>query len=395
MSPSFAERYGARSLAGAREDLRAVLELAAMPMSLVDEAGVLLEVNEHLADLLGSGREQLVGMNVEAIMPPAPSGHDAPRGAGFTRADLSRATATLREAVALRADGSELPVQVGWTRVQVRDGFLVVCTFLDVSARADVEAKLRAVARELERSNAELEQFAYVASHDLQEPIRTIINFSEVLQLDHAASLDESGLEALDFVRHAAARMRALVADLLELSRVGKSEGERQRVSLEAVVEEALFNLTDALERSEAVVDRVPLTSESHGVPTEFVRLVQNLLSNAIKFNHGVPHIRIREVIHPRHSVLEISDDGIGIEERFLERIFVALQRLHSVDEFEGTGIGLALCRKIAEQARGTHLGHVGRRAGNDLPRRAAAPIGAGCLNRRPMDARIRRAARA
>ncbi|MEV7971210.1 ATP-binding protein [Sphaerisporangium sp. NPDC088356] len=203
---------------------------------------------------------------------------------------------------------------------------------------------------ELRRSNAELEQFAYVASHDLQEPVRKVTVFCQLLQNRYAAQLDERAIEYISFAVDGAKRMQSLIAELLALSRVGRGQSERVPVPLDQPLDRALANLETLTEESGAVVVR-PELPEVLGDPTLLTMLWQNLIGNAVKFRSTdrAPEVRISVARAGDLWELSVGDNGIGVEPRFAEKIFVIFQRLHNRQDYEGTGIGLALCKKIVE----------------------------------------------
>ncbi|MEU0004250.1 ATP-binding protein [Streptomyces sp. NPDC006314] len=222
---------------------------------------------------------------------------------------------------------------------------------------------LDAQAVELRRSNAELEQFAYVASHDLQEPLRKVASFCQLLEKRYGDKLDERGTQYIAFAVDGAKRMQTLINDLLTFSRVGRVNDAHVPVALGQSLDKAVANLTAAAEESGAVIERPDALPEITGDPTLLVMLWQNLLGNAIKFRHSdrPPHIRITCEPDPDADEgteawrLEVTDNGIGIPEEFAEKVFVIFQRLHGRDAYTGTGIGLALCKKIVE----FHGGHI------------------------------------
>jgi len=215
----------------------------------------------------------------------------------------------------------------------------------------------QSTALELRRSNAELEQFAYVASHDLQEPLRKVASFCQLLKKRYGDVLDERGVEYLDFAVDGAQRMQVLINDLLSFSRVGRFGALRTAVDLEAALDAALANLGAAIEESGAVIVRaggqLPTVL---GDPTLLAMLWQNLIGNAVKFGRqGVPPRVAIECARGADQQwhITVSDNGIGIPAEFADKVFVIFQRLHGRDEYTGTGIGLALCRKIVEHHGG------------------------------------------
>lgn len=225
---------------------------------------------------------------------------------------------------------------------------------------------------ELNRSNSELERFAYVASHDLQEPLRKITTFGERLSGAYSNAFDNRGRMYLDSMRNAAARMQALIDDLLTFSRITRNNEVFEQVHLDAVFREVLADLDITIEQRKAVVtvDELPVIQAVHG---QMRQLFQNLLSNALKFNDKEqPVVSVtaetvygREVeginrayFFDRYCRITVRDNGIGFEEQYLNKIFVIFQRLHNRAEYEGTGIGLAICQKIVEYHRGIITAH-------------------------------------
>jgi signal transduction histidine kinase len=220
----------------------------------------------------------------------------------------------------------------------------------------DARARLEEQTRDLQRSNAELEQFAYVASHDLQEPLRKVASFTGMLQHRYQGQLDERADQYIEFAVDGAKRMQVLINDLLAFSRVGRMGAEQELVAMDVVAADALRNLSAAIEESGARVE-VGALPEVRGDRSLLTALLQNLVGNAIKFRtEGVePVVKVSAVRGEKEYVFTVSDNGIGIAPRHADRIFVIFQRLHPKEEFSGTGIGLAMCRKIVE----FHGGHI------------------------------------
>ena len=221
-----------------------------------------------------------------------------------------------------------------------------------VLARDEIERALAEHTAELERSNHELEQFAYVASHDLQEPLRAISGCVEILELRYSAGLDQRGHDLIAHTVAGVARMRELIEDLLEYSRVRRG-GAPAPVSAEIALKAALKQLESAVEKTGALIEYEALpTVCADG--TQLVQLLQNLVGNALKYRGSeAPHIKISALRSEVMWIFAVRDNGIGIESQYFERIFSIFQRLHTRSEYPGTGIGLALCRRIVEQAGG------------------------------------------
>jgi signal transduction histidine kinase len=203
--------------------------------------------------------------------------------------------------------------------------------------------------QELERSNSDLEQFAYVASHDLQEPLRKVTSFCQLLERRYKGQLDERGEQYIAFAVDGAKRMQILINDLLAFSRVGRRSAEHVKIDSDELLDDALRNLSSAIEDSGAEITRGELP-EVWGEPSLLTAVFQNLVSNAIKF-HGdqPPRIHVEAVRSDEDWTFSVTDNGIGIDDEYAERIFVIFQRLHAKDAYPGTGIGLALSRKIIE----------------------------------------------
>ncbi|MFC7104459.1 ATP-binding protein [Nonomuraea rubra] len=216
-------------------------------------------------------------------------------------------------------------------------------------------ADLDAQAVELRRSNAELEQFAYVASHDLQEPLRKVATFCQLLEKRYGEVLDERGKQYIRFAVDGATRMQVLINDLLRFSRVGRVYDEREPVELEETLDKVIDDLSAPAEESGARFERPGKLPAVIGDPTMLRLLWQNLISNAIKFRDPARAPLIRIGCEPGADGWEFSvaDNGIGVEPEFADKIFVIFQRLHSREQYSGTGIGLAMCKKIVENHGG------------------------------------------
>ena len=234
-------------------------------------------------------------------------------------------------------------------------GILVTAAIRDITARRTAEALLLQKVEELYRSNEELQQFAYIASHDLQEPLRMVASYTTLIARRYKGKLDADADDFIAFAVDGAKRMQRLIQDLLTYSRVGSRGEELSAISSEEALEQAIRNLRGALEESGALVthDALPIVLADE---MQLIQLFQNLVGNAIKYRReGVPAVHIGVV--PSSSkkwLFSVQDNGLGIEPQYFEKIFGMFQRLHKRDEFAGTGIGLAICKKIVERHGGS-----------------------------------------
>jgi PAS domain S-box-containing protein len=230
----------------------------------------------------------------------------------------------------------------------------------DITARKRAEAELRKAhdelakkAEELQRSNAELEQFAYVASHDLQEPLRMVSSYTQLLGRRYGDKFDGDAKEFMHYIVDGAARMKQLIEDLLAYSRVGTKGKEFKPLSVEAALQRAITNLRAAIEESGAAITWDPLPTVE-GDEMQLAQVFQNLMGNALKFRGArPPRIHVGATQDNGAWQLTVADNGIGIEPQYFERIFMLFQRLHTMGEYPGTGIGLAICKKVVERHGG------------------------------------------
>ncbi len=231
------------------------------------------------------------------------------------------------------------------------DGVLVTAAIRDISTRKKAEASLLNKIDELNRSNEELGQFAYIASHDLQEPLRMVASYTQLLSRRYKGKLDAEADEFIAFAVDGANRMQRLIQDLLAFSRVGTKGKDLHDTSSEEALSQALRNLRTAIQESGALVTHDPMPTVLAD-EMQLTQLFQNLVGNAIKYqNPGVPRIHVAAARNGGGKwVFSVKDNGLGIDSQYFEKIFGMFQRLHKREEFAGTGIGLAICKKIIER---------------------------------------------
>jgi light-regulated signal transduction histidine kinase (bacteriophytochrome) len=229
----------------------------------------------------------------------------------------------------------------------------VLGAYEDITERKVMEQELHDALEDLRRSNAELEQFAYVASHDLQEPLRAVTGYLQLLVRRYRDRLDGDAVEFIDFAADGAARMRRLIEDLLVYSRLGARGGEFQPTDCETLISDVLSSLQPLIEESRASVTHDPLPT-AWADASQLEQLFQNLIGNAIKFRaQASPQVHISVERREGEWLFAVRDNGLGIEPQYHERIFVMFQRLHTRDHYTGTGIGLAICKRVVERHGG------------------------------------------
>ena len=349
-----ARKLAEQSLHESELRFRAVAETANEGIVSVDQGGIIRYWNPGAARMFGLSVEDAVGQPVTVIMPePLRGRHDAGLRRYLTTREAHLVGKT-SELVGLRKDGAEFPLELSLSSRQTAQGLFFFGILRDITERKSAELALTLKADELARSNQELEQFAYVASHDLQEPLRMVSNYTQLLARRYKDKLDADANEFIDFAVEGAQRMQALINDLLRLARVGTSTREFTPVPADRIARDAVANLTSTIEESDAevVIDPLP-TLFCDG--SQLVQVFQNLIGNALKFRQaGVrPVVNISARRGDHAWIISVHDNGIGIEPRHQERIFQMFQRLHARSEYPGTGIGLALCKKIVERHGG------------------------------------------
>jgi PAS domain S-box-containing protein len=352
-----AEREAAEARIRASEArFRAVADSAHDGIVTADERGRIVYANAAAERMFGHAPGTLQGMPLTELMPAHYREAHAAGLQRFLAGGEGRVVGRSVELSGLRADGEEFPLELSLAAWEEGGQRRFTGILRDVTDRHEAARELERANRELARSNAELEQFAYVASHDLQEPLRMVASYVQLLQRRYQGRLDPDADEFIRYAVEGAQRMQALINALLAYSRVGREGTALGLVDLGEVMRRVLDNLRTAIEEQGAVVTHDPLPVV-RGDPNQFGQVLQNLLANALKFRG--PHAPRIHVGAERDDVawtITVEDNGIGIDPRFHDRIFVIFQRLHTRDQYEGTGIGLSLCKKIVER-RGGRIG--------------------------------------
>jgi PAS domain S-box-containing protein len=348
-----------RHLAQLESRYRGLLEAAPDAMVLVNHSGEIVLVNAQAKKQFGYRRGEILGQHVKKIIP---EGFTERLIADVLQSAASAPTPEVRAGLELTGrhkDGSDFPIEIMLGPLKSTEGILLTVAIRDITTRKKAETLLLRTVQELNRSNEELGQFAYIASHDLQEPLRMVASYTQLLSKRYKGKLDSDADEFISFAVDGANRMQRLIQDLLAYSRVGTKGKDFGEISSEEALEQATTNLRGAIEESGALVthDPLPTVLADDG---QLVQLFQNLVGNAIKYrNSGVPQIHISSAKSDSKSgetkwSFSVKDNGLGIESKYFEKIFGLFQRLHKREEFAGTGMGLAICKKIVERHGGS-----------------------------------------
>jgi PAS domain S-box-containing protein len=344
-------RLALDSLRESEERFRLLFQQAAVGIKRLDPHGLVIEVNDKLCQILGYSREELLYLTLAQITHPEDlAAEEAELSRLFSREVASYSL----EKRCIRKDGSVIWVRVT-SSLPSASGLSAPETPVPwwISVVEDITKRKLAEA-ELGRSNRDLEQFAYVSSHDLQEPLRMVTGFMQLFEQKYKPILDETGAQYVRFAVEGARRMQQLIDDLLSYSRVGSKAKEIAPVDAAKALSEALANLRARIEESVAcvTVGQLPLVRADE---RQLAQLFQNLVGNALKFNGGgqPPRVSVEARRDGGEWIFSVKDEGIGIDPEHFERIFMIFQRLHTREEYPGTGIGLAICKKIVERHGG------------------------------------------
>jgi PAS domain S-box-containing protein len=328
----------------------AMLDAAHDAIMTLDPDGTITYWNRGAERLYGWTTQEVECRNVHALLQTT-----FPESRETMWPKLLKNGAWEGELIHVARDGRPVTVASSWTLLKDEKGnaSAILEISSDVTERKQMEQQLDSTLADLQRSNAELEQFAYIASHDLQEPLRMITSYIQIIEDDYKGKLDADADQYIAFAVDGAKRMQTLIDDLLAYSRVGTRGEPFMPTSMDSVLSKAIANLEVAIEESHAVVthDQLPTVL---GDESQLIQLLQNLLGNAIKFRgDDAPTIHVSVEETKDGWMFSVRDNGIGIDMKYAERIFTVFQRLHAREDYPGTGIGLAVVKKIVERHGG------------------------------------------
>lgn len=338
----------------ANKRMTSIFESAPNGMLVVNQEGVITQANSMVATIFRCQPDELVGQSVETLVPQEFRGRHVHDRQAFQVKPSKRIMGARRDLYGVRFDGSHVPLEVGLHPVDLEGGAEVVAALVDISERKAYEQRIHERNAALELSNRELQEFAFIASHDLREPLRKIISFSGLLQEGEYGAFNEEGKEFSGYIVSAAYRMRDLLDDLLTYSRVTSQANPFKLVRLNALMEEVLDDLQLAIEDVKAQVIVHPLP-DVMADQVQMRQLFQNLISNSLKYHHPErsPVIEIKACNLEQVVKITVQDNGLGFAKEYREQIFEVFKRLHDKQSYPGTGMGLAICRKIIQRHHG------------------------------------------
>lgn len=344
-----------RNLArNAEKNIHLIFDSTPSALVLINHEGTIKLANNRLCELFGYEKKELLGECIELLVPERFRQHHKQYRQRYNKEPIRRVMGEQHELYGLTKNGKEIPIEVGLNPIQLNQVPSVIAAINDTTLQRKHLQEIQEAARKLKKSNEELEQFAFIASHDLQEPLRMVSSYTQLLASRYRNRLDNDAKEFINYAVDGAKRMQVMIQDLLKFSRLGNDVVEVEEIDTNKLYDDALNNLAIIVAESGTVVTRgeLPLIS---GEASQLLQVFQNLIGNAVKY-------RVAEKTNRLHVSAKLinnewqfcfQDNGIGIQPQYFEKIFIIFKRLHNKSEYSGTGIGLALCKRIIDNHGG------------------------------------------
>lgn len=337
-----------KALRTSEEEFREIFNATTDALILLNQEGRITRVNKTASEVYGYTEEEFLALNPQQLIHP-----DYHHVFQQFLADVKRKGTFSGETLDVKRSGELFYTDVRGSAVTFQGQEYILASIRDVTEQKEAELKLEETMRELERSNVELQRFAYIASHDLQEPLRMVTSYLQLLERRYGDLLQGDAQDFIAYAVDGATRMKQLINDLLTYSRVGTRDITHAPVDTQQILDEVLDTLQFRIEEVQGEVISRSLPTVP-GDKTQLEQLFQNLIDNALKFRGDKPaRIEVRAEKGDGEWVFSIKDNGIGMDPEFQDRVFIIFQRLHAQDEYEGTGIGLAVCKRIVERHGG------------------------------------------
>jgi PAS domain S-box-containing protein len=335
--------------------------IESMPNALIvsNESGKIIMANKKMEDLFGYTKDELYKSTVDLLIPKRYSKQHPEHIKSFVSKPSARSMGANRDLLGLKKNGDEFPIEIGLNPITINNNnnnnnILVIAAIVDITKRKAQELKIQSALNLLKFNNDELKEFTYITSHDLQEPLRTISSFTKLINDEHKDELSEDLKTYINFISESSDRLRDLITNLLDYTRLGNLE-KTTLVDCNVLIKEILADFTVSISESKSKISlAAPLPTITGSKPGLRI-LFQNLISNAIKFKKKdtLPQVKISFKEDSEKWLFYIQDNGIGMKEKDLTKIFSLFTRLHNRERYEGTGIGLAYCMKVVKKHNG------------------------------------------